>query len=81
LPVNAQEKGPWSDPRASNWVQGLDLNQRPSGYEAEDLLGRSVAKTECTCFEWKWFMLRMPLISSLLQDPWSRAPLKITVVV
>jgi hypothetical protein len=65
----------------SNWVQGLDLNQRPSGYEAEDLLGRSVAKTECTCFEWKWFMLRMPLISSLLQDPWSRAPLKITVVV
>jgi hypothetical protein len=21
------------DPRVSNWVQGLDLNQRPSGYE------------------------------------------------
>ena len=22
-----------ADPRASKWVQGLDLNQRPSGYE------------------------------------------------
>jgi len=22
-------------PRASNWVQGLDLNQRPSGYEPD----------------------------------------------
>jgi len=22
-------------PRASNWVQGLDLNQRPSGYETD----------------------------------------------
>ena len=24
-------------PRASNWVQGLDLNQRPSGYEPNNL--------------------------------------------
>jgi len=23
-------------PGVSNWVQGLDLNQRPSGYEPED---------------------------------------------
>ena len=28
-------------PRASNWVQGLDLNQRPSGYEPDELPGCS----------------------------------------
>ena len=27
------KKTPGAGPRASNWVQGLDLNQRPSGYE------------------------------------------------
>ena len=29
------------DPRTSNWVQGLDLNQRPSGYEPDELPGCS----------------------------------------
>jgi hypothetical protein len=31
-------------PRVSNWVQGLDLNQRPSGYEPEGInhVGRLV---------------------------------------
>ena len=29
-----QTKGPSEFRRALNWVQGLDLNQRPSGYEA-----------------------------------------------
>ena len=28
-------------PRVSNWVQGLDLNQRPSGYEPDELPGCS----------------------------------------
>ncbi len=28
-------------PGASNWVQGLDLNQRPSGYEPDELPGCS----------------------------------------
>src|SRR5438477_11815020 len=27
--------------RVSNWVQGLDLNQRPSGYEPDELPGCS----------------------------------------
>jgi len=26
-------------PKASNWVKGLDLNQRPSGYEPSLILG------------------------------------------
>jgi hypothetical protein len=30
-----------SSGRASNWVQGLDLNQRPSGYEPDELPGCS----------------------------------------
>src|SRR5687768_9354974 len=30
-----------ADGRANNWVQGLDLNQRPSGYEPDELPGCS----------------------------------------
>jgi hypothetical protein len=39
-----KNKTPGGDPRAllsRNWVQGLDLNQRPSGYEPDELPGCS----------------------------------------
>ena len=35
------KKPPEVFPRVSNWVQGLDLNQRPSGYEPVIQLARS----------------------------------------
>src|SRR5580692_9095947 len=35
------EKPPEGFPGVSNWVQGLDLNQRPSGYEPDELPGCS----------------------------------------
>ena len=35
------KKPPEVFPRVSNWVQGLDLNQRPSGYEPDELPGCS----------------------------------------
>jgi hypothetical protein len=34
-------KGKRSSPRDQNWVQGLDSNQRPSGYEPDELPGCS----------------------------------------
>ena len=41
LPNLLKEKALPSSGRASNWVQGLDLNQRPSGYEPDELPGCS----------------------------------------
>ena len=35
------KKPPEGFPGVSNWVQGLDLNQRPSGYEPDELPGCS----------------------------------------
>jgi hypothetical protein len=35
------KKPPEVIPGVSNWVQGLDLNQRPSGYEPDELPGCS----------------------------------------
>src|ERR1035437_2277954 len=39
--VNTCKKAPWIASKGQNWVQGLDLNQRPSGYEPDELPGCS----------------------------------------
>ncbi len=43
-----QEPGPVSScrPSGENWLRGLDLNQRPSGYEPDELPGCSTPRFE-----------------------------------
>src|SRR4051794_20426312 len=65
---NQKVPGRW--PRDFNWVQGLDLNQRPSGYEPDELPG-------CSTLQQK--LMRntetlVELVAAIERPPGSREP-------
>ncbi len=57
-----------------NWLRGLDLNQRPSGYEPDELPGCSTPRVE------NRFDVDAAQIEKSVRDEWSRlsfAPLRL----
>jgi hypothetical protein len=46
--IDSSKSFPKSNSRRENWLRGLDLNQRPSGYEPDELPGCSTPRDENT---------------------------------
>ena len=44
--MDSSKSFPKSNSRRENWLRGLDLNQRPSGYEPDELPGCSTPRDE-----------------------------------
>jgi hypothetical protein len=42
--IDSSKSFPKSNSRRENWLRGLDLNQRPSGYEPDELPGCSTPR-------------------------------------